>query len=54
MYSIKRATNLNHPLRFQDGSGNSYTTGVTTTTYTTVIQEQIQLLQFLQELQLVH
>ena len=27
------ATNLNHPLRFKDGSGNSYTTGVTTSTY---------------------
>jgi len=27
------ATNLNHPLRFKDGNGNSYTTGVTTSTY---------------------
>ena len=33
VFNQSDATNLNHPLRFQDGSGNSYTTGVTTTTY---------------------
>tara|TARA_B100001113_G_scaffold35883_1_gene25566 strand:+ start:8078 stop:10534 length:2457 start_codon:yes stop_codon:yes gene_type:complete len=29
-FDVSNASNSNHPLRFKDGSGNSYTTGVTT------------------------